>query len=180
MAHFEQQEFFLDVKKVFPGFFIESKVLDVGSLDINGSARQFFTRCEYTGIDVGEGPGVDIVSYGQDFNGPSNYYDVVLSAECYEHNPFWEDTFVNMHRMLRPGGMFLMTCATTGREEHGTTRRAPQDAPLMVANGYNYYKNLEPMDFALSNKVNLRDMFSVYQFRQDFRFCDLYFIGFKR
>ena len=41
MAHPEQREFILKVKEKYPEFFKGKKVLDIGSLDINGSARDF-------------------------------------------------------------------------------------------------------------------------------------------
>ena len=119
MAHPEQREFILKVKEKYPEFFKGKKVLDIGSLDINGSARDFFDDCDYTGIDVGEGKGVDIVCPGEEWDAPDQTYDVVLSAECFEHNPNWLETFRNMMRMCKPGGLVFFTCATHGREEHG-------------------------------------------------------------
>ena len=46
---------------------------------------------------------------------PTASFDVVISCECFEHNPYWRETFLNMTRVLRPGGLFVLTCATTGR-----------------------------------------------------------------
>jgi hypothetical protein len=46
---------------MFLQYFIDKCVLDVGSLDINGNNRYLFDNCEYTGLDIGEGPNVDIV-----------------------------------------------------------------------------------------------------------------------
>jgi hypothetical protein len=31
--------------------------------------------------------------------------------------------------VLRPGGVLILTCATTGRHEHGTTRTSPAMSP---------------------------------------------------
>jgi len=38
----------------------EGKTLDVGSFDVNGSLKDLFD--DYTGIDMREGPNVDIVA----------------------------------------------------------------------------------------------------------------------
>ena len=42
---------------------VQTKVLDVGSYDVNGSYRQFFkdSCIDYTGLDMSEGPNVDTV-----------------------------------------------------------------------------------------------------------------------
>ena len=59
----------------------------------------------------------------------------------------WRETFVNMHRMTRPGGIVAFTCASRGRLEHGTTRTRPFDSPASLAIGWDYYRNLNREDF---------------------------------
>ena len=81
MSHKEQTDFVAAVKDKHPEFFQNKKVLEVGSLNINGTVRDFFTDCEYVGCDLGEGPGVDIVCAGQDLDFPDNSFDVVF---CYQ------------------------------------------------------------------------------------------------
>jgi len=88
MAHTEQREFIFDVKDFYPEYFDNVKVLDVGSLDINGSTREFFSNSDYTGIDIGSGKNVDIVVEGQNYDAPDESFDVVISCECFEHNPY--------------------------------------------------------------------------------------------
>lgn len=158
--------------------FFQKKVLEVGSLNINGSIRQFFAYCDYLGIDVGPGKDVDLVCEGQTLDHPDNTYDTVGSCECFEHNPYWVETFVNMHRMCKPGGLVFMTCATTGRPEHGTTRTSPADSPLTIGIGWDYYKNLTEQDF--KDKLDIDSMFSEYKFEVGSPHADLYFYGIKR
>lgn len=178
MAHKEQRIYLDRIKREFPNFFINKKVLDIGSLDINGTAKPWFENCEYIGVDVGAGKGVDIVCEGQKLDHPDNSYDVVLTCECFEHNPYWAETFINMHRMLRPNGLMIMTCATTGRREHGTSRTSPSKSPLTIAKGWDYYKNLTELDFR--GKIDIDNLFENYLFEVDKKACDLYFHGFKR
>ena len=147
MAHREQQEFIRFVRDRFPFFFRDQKVVEIGSLDINGSVRGFFQGGFYVGVDVGPGPGVDVVCEGQNYPGADASFDVVISCECMEHNPHWKETWHNMLRLCRPGGLVIMTCATTGRPEHGTTRTTPHDSPLTVGKGWDYYLNLTEEDF---------------------------------
>lgn len=47
MAHQAQIDFCTKIKNKIPQFFSNLKVLDVGSLDINGNNRYLFDNCEY-------------------------------------------------------------------------------------------------------------------------------------
>jgi len=178
MAHKQQFDFVQKVKLKYPTYFFQKKVLEVGSLNINGTVRDFFSYCDYLGIDVGEGPSVDLVCEGQTLDHPENTYDTTVSCECFEHNPFWVETFKNMHRMTKSNGLVFMSCATTGRPEHGTTRTSPKDSPLTIGKGWDYYKNLTEQDFR--DNLNINDMFSSYIFEVGRLHCDLYFYGIKR
>jgi len=164
MSHSTQQDFILYTKNKFPNYFINSKVLEVGSLDINGSMRSFFSECDYLGIDVGEGQGVDLIVQGQEYDAPDESYDVCASGECFEHNPYWAETFSNMVRMCKSGGLVLFTCATTGRKEHGTSRTDSGSSPLTVGIGWEYYKNLTEQDFLESFEESFDEIFSEYEF----------------
>ena len=65
-------------------YFIYKKVLDVGSGDINGNNRYLFENCEYEGNDVIETSNVKIVSKTKDLQFEDNYFDTILSTECFE------------------------------------------------------------------------------------------------
>jgi SAM-dependent methyltransferase len=178
MAHQQQFNYIEKLKLKFPTNFFNKKVLEVGSLNINGSIRMFFTNCEYLGIDVGPGRGVDLVCEGQSLDHPNESYDTVGSCECFEHNPHWVETFNNMVRMTKPGGLVFMTCATTGRSEHGTTRTSPADSPLTIGIGWDYYKNLTEQDFR--EHIDIDSIFSDYKFEVGATHPDLYFYGIKK
>lgn len=174
MSHPQQREFVESVRRSFPSCFQGRRVLEIGSLDVNGSVRQYFRKCDYTGLDVGEGPGVDVVCQGQKYDAPDGSFDVVISCEVMEHNPFWRETFENMIRLCSPGGLVVMTCASAGRPEHGTTRSNKAAAPLIE---WEYYRNLVAHDFRVS--VPMTERFSVAEFMENFESCDLYFAGFR-
>lgn len=164
MAHSTQQDFILYVKSKYSNYFENSKVLEIGSLDINGSMRSFFSECDYLGIDVGEGPGVDLVSQGQEYDALDESFDICASGECFEHNPYWAETFCNMVRMCKSGGLVLFTCATIGRKEHGTSRSDSGSSPLTVGIGWDYYRNLDEQDFRGSFEESFDEIFSEYEF----------------
>ena len=182
MSHTAQLNFVQRVKDKFPEYFKDSKVLEIGSLDINGSIRKFFSDCEYVGVDVGEGKNVDIVCPGQELDHPNDTYDVSCSCNCFEHNPHWIETFRNMHRMTKPGGLVFVSVPTTGCPEHGTHNNKPNDSPLTIKKGWNYYKNLTEQDYR--ENFNFDEMFQTYEFevyRDDpTTTYDLYFFGFKK
>ena len=114
MAHPEQTGFMRLMRDfVFPS---NGNVLEIGSYQVNenGSLRAIFSGCSYTGVDLIEGRGVDVVASGHEVNLTSDSFDVTLSAECFEHNPLWRETFANMYRMTKPGGILIITCAIEG------------------------------------------------------------------
>lgn len=177
MAHPEQQTFCNWVKKQYPEKFKDCEVLDVGSLDINGNNRYLFEGdYEYTGIDVGKGNNVDIVCKGHEFK-PGRLYDVIISTECFEHDMYWKETIQNCIDLLTKGGLFLFTCATTGRQEHGTSRTTPQDSPFTHELFNDYYMNLTKED--IESIPGFVKNFKEYGFSKNDRTKDLYFYGIK-
>jgi SAM-dependent methyltransferase len=178
MAHYQQLKFVQITKQKFPEFFRDSSVLEVGSWDKNGSIRSEFANCKYLGVDVAEGHGVDLVCEGQNLTLDDGHFDVVVSCECFEHNRHWIETFNNMIRMLKPGGLCLMTCASIGRGEHGTNRRL-KDASLTSENAFpDYYCNLEAADF--NRSIDLAPNFQEHAFFVNIYSFDLYFVGIKK
>jgi len=177
MAHPEQAEFFSGVRAHYPASFQRARVLEVGSLDINGSVRELFADCDYTGVDLELGPGVDLACQGQLVGFPSGHFDTTISAECLEHNPFWRETVANMLRMTRPGGLVLISCATTGRLEHGTSRTNPDASPFTTAAQWDYYRNLRGRDLEAS--LNLTGWLSDWSSWTNFITRDLYFVGLR-
>lgn len=178
MAHYQQRVFLEKVKRMYPNYFLGKKVLDVGSLDINGSNKSLFVQCDYIGIDVAEGKNVNVVTPAHKFECEDEVFDVVISSECFEHDMYYKESLKNIYRVLKKGGLFLFTCATTGRPEHGTRRTSPQDAPLLqdIEEWQDYYKNLEEKDIV---EVLDYSLFMRSKFEIGYETCDLYFWGIK-
>ena len=144
-------KFCTEIRDRFPEHFKGARVLDCGSLDINGNNRYLFEDCDYTGIDVGEGKNVDEVSLihehktrigdcGKLFSQVC-CYDTIISTEAFEHDAHLRESIKRIVKLLRPGGLFLFTCATTGRHEHGTIARSKSDCPLTE---WDHYENVTP------------------------------------
>lgn len=176
MSHPEQIGFFAATAAANCGLIANSKVLEVGSYDVNGSVRNLFhTASEYVGVDLDAGPGVDVVAYGHEVDHEDGAYDVALSGECFEHDQHWTATFENMMRMTRPGGLVAFTCASRGRPEHGTTRSDAVLSPGTQAQGLDHYRNLTAEDF--EGCLPLNSWFSEFRFWYMPLAFDLYFAG---
>jgi len=83
-----------------------------------------------------------------------------------------------MLRMLKPGGLGIVTCATTGRREHGTLRMLPVDSLTVGSDLPEYYRNLTAADF--QRRLDLDLHFVIHVFERNFVAQDLYFVGVKR
>ena len=181
MAHLNQQLFCEKIRNKIPEHFENKRILDIGSLDINGNNKYLFTNSNYIGLDVGEGPNVDVISVGHLYSAPNNFFDTIISTEVFEHDMFYEQTVQNVVRMLKPGGLFIFTCASTGRPEHGTRRSDGSDAAPLLYNispeWSDYYKNLTEKDF---EKIDgFKKSFPDGYFEYNPESKDLYFYGIK-
>lgn len=108
-------------------------------MDINRTVMDFFVDCDYISVDLGPGPGVDIVMAGEDLDFADGSFDLCISAECLEHNLAWRETFINMIRMSR--GLVVMTAVTDGSAEHGSKGTTPADSPF-TSDRHDYYANI--------------------------------------
>lgn len=189
MAHKEQQNFVMEVKNKFPNFFNNKKVLDVGSFNVCGNEKPYFDNCDFIGLDIGLGSGVDVVCPAQEYDAPDDSFDTIISCECFEHNPYYEDTIKNIVRMLKSGGLFLFTCATIGRAVHGTKSLEEVSKeryenwitmPNVLRDNWDndYYRNLTEEDIRKS--INFDNVFSEYEFLVEENHFDLYFWGVKK
>ena len=177
--HPEARHFVEWTRATFPQYFRHVKVLDAGGGDINGNNRSYFAESVYLANDVVEAPNVDIVAKTSDLTFRNEYFDTIISTECFEHDMDYPKSLQNIVRMLRPNGLFVFTCATTGRPEHGTKRTTPQDSySTQLYEWGDYYKNLTPED--IHQAIPVRSIFSEYAFYCNETSHDMYFYGIKR
>ena len=110
-------------------------ILDLGSLDVNGSYREYFAVSPWTyrGIDMAAGRNVDIVpqdpyDWGEIQSGSA---DVVISGQAFEHIEFFWLTMLEIARVLKPGGLCCLI-APSGGPEH----RYPVDCWRFYPDGF--------------------------------------------
>ena len=99
-----------------------TRMLEVGSLDVNGTVRAVLGHAvaSYYGVDIRPGPGVDEVldvARLSDRFGP-RAFDLVTSTEMLEHCFDWQDALFQMLNVLRPGGLLLLTTRSPGFPLH--------------------------------------------------------------
>lgn len=112
------------IRRKLPSSLVTGRtVLEVGSLDVNGSPRSALLPLNpetYIGVDIVKGPGVDRICdvdeleavFGQDA------FDVVLSTEMLEHVEDWKRAVSQMKRVVKRGGVLCVTTRSPGFPYH--------------------------------------------------------------
>ena len=178
--HQSARDFTLYAKQVCPVFFTGVTCLDAGGGDINGNNSSLFENSEYHCNDVYRAPNVTVVCRTAELPFNDGHFDTVISTESFEHDPEYKESLSAITRKLKPGGLFVFTCASTGRAEHGTRRTTPSDSWGTVAqfeDMQDYYKNLTITDVRDSGILEEYEWARAYYSRTAH---DLYFIAKKK
>jgi SAM-dependent methyltransferase len=101
------------------------RILEIGASDVNGSLRDFKPEnCEWVGIDLAPGKGVDLViEKASRLPFENDYFDLVIATSVFEHDSTFWLTFLEMLRVIKPAG-FIYICAPS----NGWVHRYPIDA----------------------------------------------------
>jgi len=103
------------VAKQYSPFNKEQKLLEVGSWIAPGQENIICRKTigplvgEYIGLDMQDGPGVDIVADAKKIPFDDNHFDIVISTDCYEHIDWPREVTHEIFRVLKPGGVFYLT-----------------------------------------------------------------------
>lgn len=102
----------------------DTRILELGSMNVNGSLRQFKPQgSHYTGVDLEEGDGVDmVVEAGKPLPFANDSFDMVLASSVFEHDPAFWATFIDLLRVLRSGGHLYINAPSNGQ-----VHRYPED-----------------------------------------------------
>lgn len=178
--HQQARDFTLYAKQVCPSFFTGVKCLDAGGGDINGNNAFLFENSEYHCNDVHKAPNVTVVCRTAELPFNDGHFDTVVSTESFEHDPEYKESLAAITRKLRPGGLFVFTCASTGRAEHGTRRTTPScswGTLARIEDMQDYYKNLTIVEVRDSGILEDYEWARAYYMPDA---CDLYFIAQKK
>ena len=99
----------------------ECKILDFGGTNVKNAGTYYELvdtneKIKYQGVDLQAGPGVSIV-LDDPYKVPleDNYADVVISGQMFEHCEFFWLSFLEMVRVVRPGGYIFLIAPMTGK-----------------------------------------------------------------
>jgi SAM-dependent methyltransferase len=89
-------------------------IFEFGSYQVEGqegyaNLREFFLQRDYVGCDMRPGPGVDRVEDVTSISLPGESAGTVLCIETFEHVFEISKAFDEVFRLLRPGGIFVIT-----------------------------------------------------------------------
>ena len=93
-------------------------LIEIGSYSVNSNIRSIIEnnkKFKYTGLDIEEGPNVDIV-----LNDPyklpyeNNTIDFIVSMSTFEHTDFFWLTYLEILRVLKPEGLFFLNVPSNG------------------------------------------------------------------
>jgi len=92
----------------------QKKILDIGSLDVNGTLKPIFEEGDYTGLDAEKGKNVDVVGTSHKIPFSKNTFDIVVSSSCFEHDDMFWVSFLEMCRVLKPNGYMYINAPSNG------------------------------------------------------------------
>jgi SAM-dependent methyltransferase len=96
-------------------FALPDPILEIGSYQVEGQSdlidlRSLFRGRPYIGVDFRPGPGVDCVASVEKLPQATGSVGTVIAFSTFEHvQRFWIG-FQEVHRVLRPDGVFLVAC----------------------------------------------------------------------
>lgn len=90
------------------------KILDIGSYDVNGTMKPIFQKGQYIGLDMEQGPNVDIVGVSHEVPFEKDEFDIVISSSCFEHDDMFWISYQEMCRVLKPGGYMYVQAPSNG------------------------------------------------------------------
>lgn len=130
----------------------ELEIIDVGSYDVNGSYKTLFEKpnWNYYGLDMEEGPNVDLITKSAFDFGLDRQFDVVISGNCMEHVEAPWKWIKEVEKITKKGGIVcIITPFSIGQHRH------PIDCWRVLPDGYRYLLEQESDYKVLETRLNV-------------------------
>jgi len=104
----ESGEHFLQyIKAAFPYYFTKKKILDTGAY--HPQCIQMFNDCTLYSSDLTKDNSKrrELISY-KNKTFADNTFDMILSIECLENDEYYEESLLNLYKMLAFDGLFVI------------------------------------------------------------------------
>ena len=153
------------MKRLVKSLDFKGTIIDVGSLDVNGSYKDLFDGWKYIGVDLCAGKNVDEVVC--QYYIPFDNVDLVISGSCLEHDERPWLLVGEIYRILKPGGICFLNAPASIREHRypiDCWRILPDGmASLMLNAGFKDVKSYIKPDNAMSryHRYNIIDCWGV-------------------
>lgn len=95
---------------------LQGRVIEIGSYNVNGSVRDVIDVA--VGVDMREGPGVDLVCPVESLDLPPESFDACVSTDTLEHVKDWRGFVRKTWELVKPGGWLVMTMAHQRKGRH--------------------------------------------------------------
>ncbi len=130
-----------------------TKVLEVGSRDVNGNLSEIFEKHDYTPTDMHEGDNVKVVINGHDLSKKwKEEFDLAICFDTLEHDDAFWLTVAEMKKVLKKGGWLILGFPGPNCPEHDHPhdywRFMPQSGEVLM-------KGMKDVKVDVENKDNV-------------------------
>ncbi len=139
-------------------------LLDIGCGD-KPYKNLFANASSYIGLDIVDGPEVDVVGKAWNLPFEDNSFDVIISTQVLEHTEKVEKTVSEIQRVLKPGGKLFIS-APFAFQEHG----APYDFWRFTQFGLRTLFH----EFSIDALIPLQGFFNTHRRLSNMFFASLY------
>ena len=148
------------MSRLLPKQFAGERVLDVGSLDVNGSYRPLIEQRggRYVGLDIRAGKGVDIVADSTCYPIPDKRYRTIITGSTAEHVDDLWGWFRELTRILADEGSIYIHTHWKSAEH-----RYPCDYWRIMPDGMRYLAKSNGLTVTLCEKHDNGDIFAVLE-----------------
>jgi SAM-dependent methyltransferase len=118
--HDNNRRWLADLTREHPAWFTGGSILELGSAGADPEIRNLFTNtANYVGVDLVDGPNVDVVGNAATVDFGKTRFDVVICFSMLEHDENWRESLGNAEKFLKQGGVMIGCHGAEGNLHHG-------------------------------------------------------------